>query len=64
MITSHTYVTFGKPKVFGAKPTLAQSTRAVIAFGGLQDCCVQFPDAPHAQLREKSVAAALDALGR
>jgi AcrR family transcriptional regulator len=49
--------------VFGEKPTLAQSTRAVVAFGGLQDCCVQFPDAPHAQLREKSVAAALDALG-
>ena len=49
--------------VFGEKPTLAQSTRAVVAFGGLQDCCVQFPDASHAQLREKSVAAALDALG-
>jgi AcrR family transcriptional regulator len=49
--------------VFGEKPTLAQSTRAVVAFGGLQDCCVQFPDAPHEDLREKSVAAALDALG-
>lgn len=49
--------------VFGEKPTLAQSTRAVVAFGGLQDCCVQFPDAPHQELREKSVAAALDALG-
>jgi AcrR family transcriptional regulator len=49
--------------VFGKKPTLAQSTRAVVAFGGLQDCCVQFPDAPHKELREKSVAAALDALG-
>jgi AcrR family transcriptional regulator len=49
--------------VFGKKPTLAQSTRAVVAFGGLQDCCVQFPDAPHEELREKSVAAALDALG-
>jgi AcrR family transcriptional regulator len=49
--------------VFGKKPTLAQSTRAVVAFGGLLDCCVQFPDAPHEELREKSVAAALDALG-
>lgn len=48
--------------VFGETPTLAQSTRAVVAFGGLQDCCVQFPDAPHGELREKSVAAALDAL--
>lgn len=49
--------------VFGKKPTLAQSTRAVVAFGGLQDCCVQFPDAPDKELRETSVAAALDALG-
>lgn len=49
--------------VFGKRPTLAQSTRAVVAFGGLQDCCVQFPDAPQQELREKSVAAALDALG-
>lgn len=49
--------------VFGKRPTLAQSTRAVVAFGGLQDCCVQFPDAPQAELRDKSVAAALDALG-
>ncbi|WP_082953157.1 TetR/AcrR family transcriptional regulator [Mycobacterium sp. 852002-10029_SCH5224772] len=48
--------------VFGETPTLAQSTRAVVAFGGLQDCCVQFPDAPQEELREKSVAAALGAL--
>lgn len=48
--------------VFGETPTLAQSTRAVVAFGGLQDCCVQFVDAPQVELREKSVAAALDAL--
>src|ERR1700747_3277359 len=25
--------------VFGPRPTLAQSTRAVVALGGLQDCC-------------------------
>ncbi|MGH3596509.1 MAG: TetR/AcrR family transcriptional regulator [Mycobacterium sp.] len=49
--------------VFGTKPTLAQSTRAVVAFGGLQDCCLQFPDTPHDKLRETSVAAALAALG-
>lgn len=50
--------------VFGDSPTLAQSTRAVVAFGGMQDCCVQFPDAPYELLREKSVEAALAALGR
>jgi AcrR family transcriptional regulator len=49
--------------VFGARPTLAQSTRAVVAFGGLQDCCLQFPDTPYKQLRDKSVDAALAALG-
>jgi len=50
--------------VFGPKPTLAQATRAVIAFGGLQDCCLQFPDTPYKQLRARSVEAALAALGR
>jgi AcrR family transcriptional regulator len=54
---------FGK-LVFGPRPTLAQSTRAVVAFGGLQDCCLQFPDTPYGELREKSVEAALAALGR
>ncbi len=49
--------------VFGPKPTLAQSTRAVVAFGGLQDCCLQFPDTPYKALRATSVKAALDALG-
>ena len=49
--------------VFGPKPTLAQSTRAVVAFGGLQDCCLQFPDTPYKALRATSVNAALDALG-
>jgi AcrR family transcriptional regulator len=49
--------------VFGKRPTLAQSTRAVVAFGGLQDCCLQFPDTPHRKLREASVQAALAALG-
>jgi AcrR family transcriptional regulator len=49
--------------VFGSRPTLAQATRAVVAFGGLQDCCLQFPDTPYKQLRAKSVEAALAALG-
>ena len=40
-----------------------QSTRAVIAFGGLQDCCLQFPDAPHEQLRRATVDGAMAALG-
>ena len=49
--------------VFGPNPTLAQSTRAVVAFGGLQDCCLQFPDTPYESLRANSVAAALATLG-
>jgi AcrR family transcriptional regulator len=48
--------------VFGRTPTLQQSTRAVIAFGGLQDCCLQFPDADHAALRTAVVEGALAAL--
>ena len=49
--------------VFGPRPTLAQSTRAVGAFGGLQDCCLHFPDTPYEVLRATSVDAALAALG-
>jgi AcrR family transcriptional regulator len=49
--------------VFGPQPTLAQSTRAVIAFGGLQDCCLQFPDTPYRDLRAATVTGALAALG-
>jgi AcrR family transcriptional regulator len=49
--------------IFGPRPTLAQATRATIAFGGLQDCCVQFPDASERALRAAAVAGALDALG-
>jgi AcrR family transcriptional regulator len=49
--------------LFGPQPTLEQSTRAVVAFGGLQDCCLQFPDTPYEVLRATSVKAALDALG-
>jgi AcrR family transcriptional regulator len=49
--------------VFGRRPTLEQSTRAVIAFGGLQDCCLQFPDVPADQLRQATVDGAMAALG-
>jgi AcrR family transcriptional regulator len=49
--------------VFGRRPTLEQSARAVIAFGGLQDCCLQFPDAPYDKLRRATVDGALAALG-
>lgn len=49
--------------VFGRRPTLEQSTRAVIAFGGLQDCCLQFPDTPVDELRRATVDGAMAALG-
>jgi AcrR family transcriptional regulator len=49
--------------VFGGRPTLDQSTRAVIAFGGLQDCCLQFPDTGYDQLRRATVNGAMAALG-
>ena len=49
--------------VFGARPTMEQSTRAVIAFGGLQDCVVQFPDADPDRLRRATVDGAMATLG-
>lgn len=49
--------------VFGPRPTLEQSVRGVIAFGGLQDCCLQFPDSAPKRLREATVTGALAALG-
>ena len=49
--------------VFGRGRRCEQSTRAVIAFGGLQDCCLQFPDAPHDALRRATVDGAMSALG-
>ncbi|WP_086841920.1 TetR/AcrR family transcriptional regulator [Amycolatopsis kentuckyensis] len=50
--------------ICGPEPTLDQSARAVLALGGLQDVCMQFPDAPVEELRAAAVAGALDALGR
>ncbi|GII85554.1 TetR family transcriptional regulator [Sphaerisporangium siamense] len=47
----------------GPEPTLAEATRAVVALGGLQDCTIQFPDAPADELRRASVDAACAALG-
>ncbi len=49
--------------VFGPSPALEQAARGVIAFGGLQDCCLQFPDAPRDELRTVVVDGALAAMG-
>jgi AcrR family transcriptional regulator len=47
----------------GPSASLAQATRVVVALGGLQDCCIQFLDAPHDELRLAAVNAACAALG-
>jgi AcrR family transcriptional regulator len=49
--------------IFGPEPTLEQGARAVIALGGLQDCCIQFPDAAPEALRAATVTGAMAALG-
>jgi AcrR family transcriptional regulator len=49
--------------VFGPEPTLQQEARAVLAFGGMQDCTMQFPDAPLDELKSATVTAARAALG-
>lgn len=49
--------------LYGPEPTLAQATRAVIAFGGLQDCTIQFPDVPQDELRRAAVNGACATLG-
>lgn len=49
--------------IYGPDPSLEQAARAVIALGGLQDCCLQFPDAPADALRAAVVTGALAALG-
>ncbi|WP_326949634.1 TetR/AcrR family transcriptional regulator [Amycolatopsis sp. NBC_00348] len=50
--------------ISGPEPTLEQAARAILALGGLQDVCMQFPDAPVDELKAAAVTAALDALGR
>ncbi|MDN3353647.1 TetR/AcrR family transcriptional regulator [Actinomadura sp. DC4] len=47
----------------GPDPTLEQATRAVIAFGGIQDCTIQFADVPRDELRRAAVDGACAALG-
>ncbi|WP_394619223.1 TetR/AcrR family transcriptional regulator [Lentzea sp. JNUCC 0626] len=49
--------------VFGPDATLEQQARAVLTFGGMQDCTMQFPDAPVEELREATITAAFAALG-
>lgn len=49
--------------LYGPSPTLAESTRAVVALGGLQDCTVQFPHIPEDELRAAAVDAACATLG-
>ncbi|WP_406056900.1 TetR/AcrR family transcriptional regulator [Kribbella sp. NBC_00889] len=46
----------------GPDPTLEQAARAVIAFGGIQDCTIQFADVPQDELRRVAVDGALAAL--
>ncbi|WP_026416542.1 TetR/AcrR family transcriptional regulator [Actinomadura oligospora] len=47
----------------GPEPTLEQAARAVIAFGGIQDCTIQFADTPEDDLRRAAVDGACAALG-
>ncbi|MEV5833297.1 helix-turn-helix domain-containing protein [Nocardia sp. NPDC052112] len=49
--------------LYGPDPTLEQATRAVIAFGGIQDCTIQFADTPEDELRRAAVDGACAALG-
>ncbi|SDM19898.1 TetR/AcrR family transcriptional regulator [Allokutzneria albata] len=48
--------------LFPPSPSLAESARAVVALGGLQDCTIQFPHVPREQLRKAAVDAAHAAL--
>ncbi|GLY37003.1 TetR family transcriptional regulator [Amycolatopsis sp. NBRC 101858] len=50
--------------ICGPSPTLEEQARAILALGGLQDVCMQFPDAPVDELKAAAVAGALAALGR
>ncbi|EOD67584.1 TetR/AcrR family transcriptional regulator [Amycolatopsis vancoresmycina] len=50
--------------ICGPSPTVAQQARAILALGGLQDVCMQFPDVPVGELKAAAVEGALDALGR
>ncbi|WP_433272034.1 TetR/AcrR family transcriptional regulator [Actinosynnema sp. CS-041913] len=47
----------------GPDPSLADAAKATVALGGLADCVLIFPNAPHEDLRAAGVAAACAALG-
>jgi AcrR family transcriptional regulator len=47
----------------GPDPTLEQAARAMIAFGGIQDCVLQFTDVPRDELSRVVVDGACAALG-
>ncbi|MCE7001874.1 TetR/AcrR family transcriptional regulator [Kibdelosporangium philippinense] len=49
--------------LLGPEPTLADSVRATIALGGLQDCTVEFANVPQDELRKVAVDAAWATLG-
>jgi AcrR family transcriptional regulator len=49
--------------LYGPEPTLEQATRAAIAFGGIQDCTIQFADTPMDELRRAAVDGACATLG-
>ncbi|WP_242882816.1 TetR/AcrR family transcriptional regulator [Actinomadura litoris] len=49
--------------VQGPEPTLEQAARGVIAFGGIQDCTIQFADVPEDELRRVAVDGACAVLG-
>ncbi|CAM3400521.1 TetR/AcrR family transcriptional regulator [Kibdelosporangium persicum] len=49
--------------LIGPRPTLAESVRATVALGGLQDCTIEYADVPQEELRKVSVDAAWAALG-
>jgi len=47
----------------GPNPPLAQAVRVAVALGGVQDCTIEFPDAPREELRTAAVDAAMATLG-
>ncbi|SMD05507.1 TetR/AcrR family transcriptional regulator [Kibdelosporangium aridum] len=49
--------------LLGPEPSLAQSVRATMALGGIQDCTIQFTDVPQDELRKIAVDAAMELLG-
>lgn len=50
-------------ELVGPEPSLAESTRAIVALGGLQDCALEFADLDYDELAPPAVDAACSALG-